>query len=551
MFYGMPIHIIRDVAITIRSFYKRVNDFLRYRQATRDMNVRYPDATENDISEEDVCIICREDMRPWQSTDDHGLGAMGPNVNDNTTEDLNRARFSNNETSTPLPDERLRPKKLPCGHVLHFACLRSWLERQQICPTCRAPVLAPIQGTPGILNARQPNQIHPPAQPIPAQLGNQEPAIRQNVFNIGPFRLAFGGRRGLAQVADPAVQAIDQQPVLTPVEPQHVGNSSRLFRETLANNQRTTSNFTPNNIQIQLQQIEQRLIRDIINVRAHADQLFLVRELQGELARLRVSQLTSGATTNAVYQAVENSDIANTQFSNFHQPAYTQNFVLTQQQSAHPRHHHDVQASISVPNGWSILPLQRLPIETGISLRADPSQEMIMNPSNRNFVTSVPRSNLSSVEGHEEVRPLDNPSDQPTILGNNMPELIDSVIQQGPSLYHEEPNERLTANPSFGNDIHMQSSAIQSSSPLNLRESGQDSQQDNKDASQLSTVPPGQNLDVQNREDSPIGEAIRSRTSNNVRADNDDEGVSSLACSSQIKGKGKEATVQDYKENVD
>ena len=33
-------------------------------------------------------------------------------------------------------------KKLPCGHFFHVHCLRSWLERQQTCPTCRAPVSA-------------------------------------------------------------------------------------------------------------------------------------------------------------------------------------------------------------------------------------------------------------------------------------------------------------------------------------------------------------------------------------------------------------------------
>ena len=35
----------------------------------------------------------------------------------------------------------MRPKKLPCNHSFHLGCLRSWLERQQACPTCRAPVL--------------------------------------------------------------------------------------------------------------------------------------------------------------------------------------------------------------------------------------------------------------------------------------------------------------------------------------------------------------------------------------------------------------------------
>lgn len=32
-------------------------------------------------------------------------------------------------------------KKLPCGHIFHSACLRSWFQRQQTCPTCRLNIL--------------------------------------------------------------------------------------------------------------------------------------------------------------------------------------------------------------------------------------------------------------------------------------------------------------------------------------------------------------------------------------------------------------------------
>ena len=32
------------------------------------------------------------------------------------------------------------PKVLPCGHAFHFYCLRSWLERQPSCPTCRTDI---------------------------------------------------------------------------------------------------------------------------------------------------------------------------------------------------------------------------------------------------------------------------------------------------------------------------------------------------------------------------------------------------------------------------
>ena len=36
------------------------------------MNARYPDATSEEVAREDVCIICREEMRPWQQSNVQG-----------------------------------------------------------------------------------------------------------------------------------------------------------------------------------------------------------------------------------------------------------------------------------------------------------------------------------------------------------------------------------------------------------------------------------------------------------------------------------------------
>ena len=73
----------------------------------------YPDATAEELSTGDnVCIICREEM------------------------------------ST-------QAKKLPCNHIFHITCLRSWFQRQQTCPTCRMDVLQP--------------QPQPAANAMPAQ----------------------------------------------------------------------------------------------------------------------------------------------------------------------------------------------------------------------------------------------------------------------------------------------------------------------------------------------------------------------------------------------
>lgn len=98
-YYGIPLHIIRDLYMTFRSFILRIRDLIQYRRATTNMDQRYPNATSEELASSDrVCIICREEM----NTD---------------------------------------AKKLPCEHLFHFPCLRSWLERQQTCPICRRSVL--------------------------------------------------------------------------------------------------------------------------------------------------------------------------------------------------------------------------------------------------------------------------------------------------------------------------------------------------------------------------------------------------------------------------
>lgn len=196
VFYGLPIHIMRDLFMTTRSFFKRLAALLRYKQALRDMN-RYPDATAEDLGREDTCIICREEMRPW----DPNAGQV----------------------------ERTRPKKLPCGHILHFGCLKSWLERQQVCPTCRSSVVVDQPPRNGQYRPRmafhiQPNLPGGQNQPAPAngqapgaqdaqlngqagQGGQQQqpagPRAAMRYINLGPIRLGFAqGGQEVAELAN-------------------------------------------------------------------------------------------------------------------------------------------------------------------------------------------------------------------------------------------------------------------------------------------------------------------------------------------------------------
>ena len=104
--YTLPLFAVRPMYLTARAFKKAFNDVILSRRAIHNMNTWYPDATEEELAATDnVCIICREEM-------------LAPST-----------------------------KKLPCNHIFHKNCLRSWFQRQQTCPTCRLDVLrAPLPG---------------------------------------------------------------------------------------------------------------------------------------------------------------------------------------------------------------------------------------------------------------------------------------------------------------------------------------------------------------------------------------------------------------------
>uniref|UniRef100_A0A3P9I2B5 RING-type E3 ubiquitin transferase n=1 Tax=Oryzias latipes TaxID=8090 RepID=A0A3P9I2B5_ORYLA len=130
--HTFPLFAIRPMYLAMRQFKKAVTDAIMSRRAIRNMNTLYPDATPEDLQASDnVCIICREEMV---------TGA----------------------------------KKLPCNHIFHSSCLRSWFQRQQTCPTCRMDVL----------RATNNNQTQAPAQappPAPAAPANAPAAPAPNV----------------------------------------------------------------------------------------------------------------------------------------------------------------------------------------------------------------------------------------------------------------------------------------------------------------------------------------------------------------------------------
>lgn len=158
--YTLPLFAFRPMYYTIRNFKKAFSDVILSRRAIHNMNTLYPDATPEElIAADNVCIICREEM----------------------------------VTAS---------KKLPCNHIFHTSCLRSWFQRQQTCPTCRLNILR----TP----APPTNNNVPGAQPpghVPANAGanpffNAFAAAGPNPFHL--FQQPQGNAAGDAAAANRA-----------------------------------------------------------------------------------------------------------------------------------------------------------------------------------------------------------------------------------------------------------------------------------------------------------------------------------------------------------
>ncbi|XP_030074324.1 E3 ubiquitin-protein ligase synoviolin isoform X2 [Microcaecilia unicolor] len=137
--HTFPLFAIRPMYLTMRQFKKAVTDAIMSRRAIRNMNTLYPDATPEELQAMDnVCIICREEMV---------TGA----------------------------------KRLPCNHIFHTSCLRSWFQRQQTCPTCRMDVLRASLPTPSQppQEQRQQDQAQqqPPHTPLLPQPPNFPPGL--------------------------------------------------------------------------------------------------------------------------------------------------------------------------------------------------------------------------------------------------------------------------------------------------------------------------------------------------------------------------------------
>ncbi|CAI5978576.1 unnamed protein product [Closterium sp. NIES-65] len=140
--------LVFNIRTLLAALSKRVAGFLRWHAALRLLRSTFPDASPAQITAfADDCAICRE----------------------------------------PLSSA----KRLPCGHLFHLSCLRSWLEHGSqapySCPTCRRPL---DSLPPNVLSS-----LSPPPQPPPAAAAGvaaNQPA-QDAAWGGGGMRFRGGG----------------------------------------------------------------------------------------------------------------------------------------------------------------------------------------------------------------------------------------------------------------------------------------------------------------------------------------------------------------------
>eukprot|EP01119_Soliformovum_irregulare_P004348 TRINITY_DN1533_c0_g2_i2.p1 TRINITY_DN1533_c0_g2~~TRINITY_DN1533_c0_g2_i2.p1 ORF type:complete len:660 (-),score=192.88 TRINITY_DN1533_c0_g2_i2:91-2070(-) len=100
----------------------KIAQYRNYRQLALNLQNQYPTLTieqmrERDPDADDTCAVCHDPMRV--------------------------------------------AKQLPCGHVFHTSCLRSWLEYHSNCPTCRHSLISSTDANPNPTLDRNSNEIPP------------------------------------------------------------------------------------------------------------------------------------------------------------------------------------------------------------------------------------------------------------------------------------------------------------------------------------------------------------------------------------------------------
>lgn len=111
--FRMPMMLLKDVVWDVLALYQSATGLWKIWRNNKQLDNTLVTVTveqlQNSANEDNICIICMDELihSPNQQT---------------------------------WKNKNKKPKRLPCGHILHLSCLKNWMERSQTCPICRLPV---------------------------------------------------------------------------------------------------------------------------------------------------------------------------------------------------------------------------------------------------------------------------------------------------------------------------------------------------------------------------------------------------------------------------
>lgn len=137
---ALPGTIIQGCITSVYQLCKQIVLFRLFLSHLRRLENHLSTATEEELAAADhMCIICRENMHCPATFERSRKRQLNP---------------------------RRYPKKLRCGHILHLACLKDWLERSDSCPLCRKKVFATSDSPLPVPALAQPRPRAPAAEVV-------------------------------------------------------------------------------------------------------------------------------------------------------------------------------------------------------------------------------------------------------------------------------------------------------------------------------------------------------------------------------------------------
>ena len=131
MIFSLQFMILKDLIWDFLSIYQNAISLWKIYKNNKQLDAKLPNVTVHDLKDhENICIVCMDDLVRLGSSK-----TMNPRE---VKQDGSKTMLTQQDIDSM--SKHRKPKKLPCGHMLHLSCLKNWMERSQTCPICRLAV---------------------------------------------------------------------------------------------------------------------------------------------------------------------------------------------------------------------------------------------------------------------------------------------------------------------------------------------------------------------------------------------------------------------------